>query len=149
MASTTFSVKVESEIAVKALSSLSADEFSAIMDGVSQLLEDQTKQRLDVEKRAPDGSPWVPWSPRYAASLKRPNRRYPGSLLVQSNALLQSVQGQGAGPEARVGVHVVYAAIQQFGGRGIPARPYLGLSTENRSDIRAFVLDAIEGGLVA
>ena len=47
-----------------------------------------------------------------------------------------------------VGSELVYAAIHQFGGKAVgrphPARPYLGLSPENISDLEQVVTDFLE-----
>lgn len=147
MAGVEYSVRVESELAIKALSSITPEAMREIAYNISQMLEVQTQDRIADEKTSPEGLPWAPWSKRYAASLVRPNRVNPRSLLVGHPNLLPSIQNYTTGLEARVGSNMVYAAIHQFGGRGIPARPYLGLSRANRRDITEMVIDSLEAGL--
>lgn len=143
----------ESEAAIAALAGLDASLLARISYSVGQLIEDQTKRRIADEKTAPDGTPWAPWSPRYAESLKRPNRRLARSLLVGDENLLGSIQNYTTGDEITVGSNMVYAAIHQFGGdtsRGqppIPARPYLGISAANGVEIEELVIDLVEAGL--
>ena len=130
-------------------------------DGLEQLgglIENQTKARFS-ERKAPDGTPWAPWSAAYAAT------RHGGhSLLVGDGHLRDSIAWQMDGSELHVGSNLVYAAIHQFGwgeeqgavqvaahestnlfGKSVapftvpahernpnmPARPYMGLSDAN------------------
>lgn len=98
--------------------------------------------RLGETKQGPDGTPWAPWTEatkeRY---LKR--GRSGNSLLQYVGDLTDSVTWD-IGPRAEfveVGSNQPYAAIHQLGaadaepGHGIPARPFLGLSPENRAEI--------------
>ena len=66
--------------------------------------------------------------------------------LRRGGDLRDSVQNYSAGLEAVVGTNLVYGAVHQFGSaegsdQNIPARPYLGLSDEDRADIG----DLVEG----
>ena len=112
-----------------------------IADSVGALLESSTKRRIADEKRAPDGTPWAPWSEAYGAT-RRPGK----SILWAEGDLLDSIQAVTGLTEIRVGSNLVYAAIHQFGGAdvgtpGLPARPYLGLSDEDAREIRETVAD--------
>jgi len=112
-----------------------------LLDGVGALVASQTQERIASEKRGADGVAWPAWSERTAA------RRHAGqSLLVREGHLRDSIHHVVAGNEVRVGSDMIYAAIHQFGGRAgrghaveIPARPYLGLSDDNRDEVRAVV----------
>ena len=134
--------------AQEALSRLSAADLDALAYEIGTLIEDQTKRRIADEKTSPDGMPWAAWSPRYAASLSKRNRISPRSLLVGEGnpGLLESVQNYTAGEVAEVGSNLIYAATHQFGDgeRGIPARPYLGLSVANRLEIEDLVAQRLE-----
>jgi phage virion morphogenesis protein len=150
MAGATFSVQVDAELAIKALDRLTPDQMELITENIGLMLEQQTKDRITSEKRSPEGAPWAPWSARYAASLSKRNRVTARSLLYGHPKLYghpnleASIEGGSTGLEAKVGVYVIYGAIHQFGGRGIPARPYLGLSGENRAEIEDLVIGRIE-----
>ena len=122
-----------------------------MLDGVGALVASQTQRRIAEEKRGPDGKAWKPWSEETA-------RRRSGtqSLLFYEGHLAGSIDHEVAGDEVRVGSGLVYAAIHQFGGKAgrgrqveIPARPYLGLSDENRDEIEAVVTDWLEEVLAA
>jgi phage virion morphogenesis protein len=114
-----------------------------IADEVSMMMEDQTKRRIKTEKTAPDGTPWAPWSDRYALTRNTGNSTQ-HSLLINEENLLNSVQRYSTGDTASVASRTPYSAIHQFGGRGIPARPYLGLSDANRREIEELVIDRVE-----
>ncbi len=125
------------------LSGLTDLERSDLAFNIGALLESSTKRRIADEKSAPDGTPWVPWSEAYDDTREEHH-----SLLVGEGNLLDSVQNYSAGAEARVGTNLVYGAIHHFGGEevgsNIPARPYLGLSANDRAEIMALVTGEIE-----
>jgi phage virion morphogenesis protein len=112
---------------------------------LAEVLEAQTRRRILVEKRAPDGTKWPKWSDNYAKT-----RGGGDSLLVDSHDLEKSVKGEGHGKDATVLADTVYAAAQNFGypARNLPARTFLGISTENEAEIgdtlRAVLEDALE-----
>ncbi len=144
MAGVALELQVDSELAIAGLDRLTTSQMAMIADEVGGLIAQQTKDRIEDEKASPEGAPWAPWSARYAASLVRPNRTSARSLLIASENLVGSIQQYAAGLTSKIGTNVPYGAIHQFGGRGIPARPYLGLSGENRADIEALVIDRLE-----
>jgi phage gpG-like protein len=109
------------------------------------MVQEQTRRRIESETTSPSGAAWKP-------------NRTGTPILVRSGALQRSVDYAVTGTEAIVGSGLVYARIQQKGGTikpktarrlvfrlgnrivfapkvTLPARPYLGLSPENREDI--------------
>jgi phage virion morphogenesis protein len=146
-------VEIDAGLAIAGLERLAEADLTTLADSIGQLMETQTKTRIEDEKTAPDGTPWAPWSSGYAASLKRRNRIYPGSILLAEGDLRDSIANASTGLEAVVGSNLIYAAIHQFGGdtsRGhapIPARPYLGLSAANRTEVEDLVNTFLEGVL--
>lgn len=118
-----------------------------VLDPVGALIATQTERRLDKEKTAPDGTAW------------QPNRE--GSpTLVREGALMTTIDYEVDGDQVSVGSGQIYAAIHHFGGTivprkaaklvfvsggktfgaksvTIPARPWLGVSAANLSDIEA------------
>jgi phage virion morphogenesis protein len=122
---------------------LASAQRGELLDAIGFEVENQTRRRISDEKRAPDGTPWPDWSPRYAQT------RHGGhSLLQGEDDLLDSIQYLVRGDQVEVGSNLVYAAIHQFGGAEvgmpIPARPYLGVSPENEADILAVVEDYLD-----
>lgn len=134
--------------AVKRLENLAGFNRSELLDAIGAEVESQTRRRIDEEKTAPDGTPWEEWSDAYAKT------RHAGqSLLMGESDLLDSIQFFNRGDSVEVGTNLIYGAIHQFGGAevgmNIPARPYLGLSSDNEADVLAVVEDFIEGALRA
>lgn len=105
--------------------------------------EQQTRRRIQEEKKSPEGEAWPEWSPAYKAT------RHGGQSLLQSGGgLVDSIQANPEGSVAEWGSNLVYAALHNFGGEevgiNVPAREYLGLSDENLSDIEDLVIDFID-----
>jgi phage virion morphogenesis protein len=138
-------VETDVSVAAAALGRLNDAQLAQLMYEVGALIEDQTKLRIADEKTSPEGAPWAPWSARYAGTRNAKNSRR-HSLLVGEGDLRDSIQNFTTGLEAVVGSNLIYAATHQFGdaARNIPARPYLGLSADNRTAIEELVAGRIE-----
>lgn len=120
---------------------LAAVDRAQLLDDAGALVESQTRRRIADEKTGPDGQAWPAWSPGYAKT------RHGGhSLLRAESGLLDSVQHLVTGDEVEIGSNLVYAATHQFGDpkRKIPARPYLGLSTDNAREVEQLLLNRID-----
>lgn len=115
-----------------------------------------TKRRLATTKKDPQGKEWESLSDDYAYAkahgIKRVNKaKKPGlskwlrkpkpgaGLLQYSNALLKSIGSAAGKNRVEWGSNMVYAARHQFGGKGIPARPFLGLAEEDIKVIRSLI----------
>lgn len=148
MAGVAVTAEIDASAVADRLALLDGVMLADITYAIGQLMETQTRTRIRDEKAGPDGEVWPAWSRAYAAT-----RGPQHSLLVGhgSPGLLDSVQNYTTGLEARVGTPLVYGAIHQFGGeavgKAIPARPYLGLSGENRAEIEALVVTMLDDGL--
>lgn len=136
-------IETDVEVVAKALDQLTDEQLAQITDEIGMLIEDQSKLRIADEKIGPDGNAWTPWSNAYAKTRK-PHH----SLLVNSGnpGLLDSIQNYTTGLQAVVGTNLLYGAIHQFGSEDgtLPAREYLGLSAENRTEIEDLVAGRIE-----
>lgn len=131
----------------------------AVMAEIGQSLKTSTQERFRREID-PDGNAWKP-SRRKAEGSPRPT-------LTLNGYLRGSITRRATDDSAVIGTNVIYAATHQFGGtitpkkpggrlvfttyRGdtifakavtIPARPFLGLSADDRVEIREIVADAI------
>lgn len=97
---------------------------------LAQAGENQTRRRISDEKQGPNGERWPEWSPGYAAT------RHGGhSLLESTGDLLDSLTAFADAQVAGWGTNMKYAATHQFGRDAIPARPYLGVSDENLTEL--------------
>jgi phage virion morphogenesis protein len=143
--------------AIAAIEGIAALESHGMLDEVGRLLQESTRNRIRATKTAPDGSGWTP-------------NRAGTSTLLQSGDLAASIDYAVSGDTLTVGSGEPYARIHQMGGTirprnakrlvfmagnelvfatkvEIPARPYLGVSDEDRSDIVQMVGDMIAGAL--
>jgi phage virion morphogenesis protein len=128
-----------------ALVRMSSARFDKLADTIGTELDSQTKERIEDDKKAPDGTPWASWSSEYAKT------RHAGQSLLQGEShLLDSITHNVVdGSDVEHGSNLEYAAVHQyghdFGRRRIPARPYLGLSRDNERDILAVADDWLRG----
>jgi phage virion morphogenesis protein len=121
------------------LAALGGFDAGALLDMIGSEVESQTRRRLSEEKHAPDGAAWPAWSPEYAAT-----RHGAHSLLEGEGDLIGSLDHVVDGNEVEIGSNLIYAATHQFGDeeeRGIPARPYLGLSPDNERQIERTIIE--------
>ena len=106
---------------------------------VGMYVQRQTiKERFDQEQ-APDGTKWKPLSP--ARVKQRLKRHKAGSMKILQDVgeLRRSIQYE-AGPNyVRIGSNLKYARTHQFGRGNIPARPFLGVTPNERQHINDMV----------
>lgn len=140
------------EGAVKVVDRLFTFNRAMLMESIAALGESQTRRRITDEKTAPDGTAWAP------------NREGTSILLQTGQNLLASVAFTSSAEEAVWGASWEYAHVHQDGAvitpktaqvlqfkvKGktvhaksvtIPARPFVGLSDENRAEIDDLVSD--------
>ncbi|MFA5688574.1 MAG: phage virion morphogenesis protein [Kiritimatiellales bacterium] len=133
MAGTAITVTAEGMRHVQeVISRLANPDFNPLLDAIGAMVISQTKYRIRVEKTAPDGSPWADLSPAY--KKRKPKGR---GILELEGDLRDSLTHLVNGGSVEVGTNLVYAATHQWGApsRGIPARPYLGISAQNETEI--------------
>ncbi len=159
MAGVSITVDVSDFARVEALvTRLSAFDATELMSAVGAMGESQTRRRITEEKTGPDGTAWVP------------NREGTSILLKTGEHLLGSLAWDASSTQAEWGAAWEYAHVHQdgatitpkaakqlsfmLGGKlvhakkvTIPARPFIGLSTENGEEILRLVTDVF-GGLL-
>lgn len=123
----------------------------APLDDIGGSLVTSTQQRFEDEE-GPDSTPWQRLSD---VTLER---RGPGAKKLRETGDLYDSIGHMVAPGARrggsrgatlyVGANRTYARIQQLGGQAgrglkvtIPARPYLGVSSDDQREIKAILAD--------
>ncbi len=161
MAGTTIKITVDDKSVQSAFARLVAAGGPVIgaMKNIGEALVASTQARFPEEKD-PDGNPWEPLNVLYAKGKKGPG------ILRESLQLQMSIVWQLDGDTLLVGSNKIYAAVQQLGAvivpvnAGalhfwlgdeevfaqkvvIPARPYLGLSDDDRIEIVAIIEDHI------
>lgn len=130
------------------------------LEGLGRMIQEQTRGRISRRGPAPDGKAWTP-------------NRTGTPLLYKSGTLSRSIDYAVAGDDVIVGSGLKYAAVHQHGATikpkqaralvfrlgnrtifarkvTIPARPYLGMSSDDRDDIidatSRFIAKKLGGG---
>ena len=129
---------------------LSPSERKQLLHDIGVEMEAQTKERFE-KKTSPDGDDWA----EIAQSTKDFYRKKYGSdnpgkgtlWRLSSVPLIDTVTSQAGSWSVLVGATKVYAAVHQYGWseRNIPARPYLGLSNDDKVDIIGIINTFLEG----
>ncbi len=137
--------------------------FADVLDVHGALGVSQTQRRITQDQKAPDGSAWIEHSKGYAAT-----RGGSQGLLHNEGDLVTSLDHVAGSDEVSWGSPVIYAAIHQFGGTikprngarlffmmgtqavaasevTIPARPYLGLSSDDVREHEETIVHFMEG----
>ncbi|MGY6246692.1 phage virion morphogenesis protein [Bosea thiooxidans] len=128
------------------LARLNPFQSETLLEAMARLIRESTRERIIAGGPAPDGSAWAP------------NREGRKPILHRSGALARSIDYAISGTRAIIGSGLIYSAIHQFGGTIVPksatalvfqvgnrmfrvkkvtmpARPYIGLSGEDRSEL--------------
>ncbi|KNY13615.1 phage virion morphogeneis protein [Shinella sp. SUS2] len=136
------------------------DNTTPVMADIGKGLVASTHMRF-VTQTDPDGAAWRALNTDYAAT-KRNTR-----ILTESGRLRDSINSRAGATEVRVGTNVPYAAIHQFGGTikpksashlrffigdalvtvasvTLPARPFLGISSDDETMIAETIFDFLE-----
>ncbi len=113
---------------------------------IGEHLAETTKQRFAVG-RGPDGVKWKDNAPSTLARLLKQGRGAGKRPLIDSGELAHTIRwqfidgGVAVGTDRFSGLFDGGAAVHQFGSRDgkIPARPFLGISNDDRRAILAIV----------
>lgn len=149
-------IKIDNTAVLQALERLSklAENPRPALLAIGEELVKSTKQRF-ANSTAPDGKTWQANSP---VTLKRKKGTKP--LIGETGSLASQIHYAVTGDTLVVGSTMEYAAVQQFGaaqGRfgqnkrkapipwgNIPARPFLGISTEDEAMISDVIGDYLK-----
>lgn len=156
-------IEIKDDAIAEALARVAAalTDMRPVMDDMGEYLVRSTKQRFP-ESIAPDGTPWAPKSPATIEAYQR--RGDPVSfrpLIGPTRALSTTISHEAGSDFVRWGSNRIQAAVMQFGaaegafGRmangspipwgAIPARPFLGLSEQDRTAILDIVEEWLDG----
>lgn len=113
-------------------------ERKALLASIGEEIITQTKDKF-AEKKTPDGDDWAD----IAESTKNYYQKKIGSknpgngILWRQGNLMDSLTQEASSWSVVVGATKVYAAVHQYGWKekNIIARPYIGLSAENKVEI--------------
>ncbi|MGH9344369.1 MAG: phage virion morphogenesis protein [Terriglobia bacterium] len=153
-----FKVKFDDADARRAIRTLAlkAASLREPLSDIGEALLTSTHERFRQEV-SPEGKPWKALTPRY---VNRPRKRggrggraHP--ILFRRGNLFRSLIYQASDTELRLGTNQKFpggasaGAIHQFGGKSnmapgpaaIPARPFLGISTDDEKTIGSILAD--------
>ena len=134
-----------------------ADDLAPALQDIGEYLASATRQRF-AEGKDPKGAPWAPLSARTIAGKGH------AKPLIGETGLLRKIRYQLEGPDTvAVGTGAEYGATHQFGAKkgrfgktrkgrpipwgDIPARPFLGVSDEDRTAILDILQEHLEGAI--
>lgn len=122
---------------------LSSDQTLLFQD-IGEYLLLSHNERWD-QQISPQGTPWLPLSPAYLASEAKQKSRG-GSKILVFGGYLKNLNYRATDKSLKVGTPMVYGATHQFGddARGIPARPFLGISKEDENEIGRLIGKQLE-----
>lgn len=151
MAGASFKVEVDDTAAQAAFQRLIQVglNMKPLWTEIGSALEDSSRRRFETE-RAPDGQAWEPISEPWRKTKEK--KGFLTGILKMRGDLANSIRFEASGDYVEIiAGPTEYAAIHQFGGEAgrnrattIPARPYLGLSDEDREEIADAASDALD-----
>lgn len=106
--------------------------FIDIGEGLLNSTHDRWDQQVD-----PEGNPWEPLDPKYQARKEKNAEK----VLVLEGFMRDTLAYNTSSQSMEMGTNLIQGATHQFGDddRGIPARPFLGLSADDEQ----MVLDTL------
>lgn len=148
-------ITVDDDAVISGLHKMSdrLDDMRPVMAEIGEALREASMEAF-AEQASPEGAAWRPLSPVTIARRRGTAHR----ILQDTGVLRQSITRDVDGPRSVVvGSRLEYAATHQFGARkgafgrtsrgapipwgDIPARPFLGVSAEARSEIVDAITD--------
>lgn len=147
-------VKIEDAKITKALQDLhrAVGDLSPAFREIGKMLVESTKERF-VTTTDPDGNPWLLNSVLSTLLYKTGDRPLTG----ETGKLMDEISYNLIGNDTlEIGSPMEYAAMQQFGGTkaefphlwgDIPARPFLGISSEDERAILRIIEDHLTASI--
>lgn len=113
----------------------SPDEQKTLMSQLGTILENSTRARFE-SKTDPEGKTWANWAASTKRQKKYQKRQESERLLRDTSLLLRSLTKKATSKQVIVGSRMKYAPFLQQGTKHMPARPFFGISTSDKEDIR-------------
>jgi len=109
---------------------LSGGDKKRLLDSLGMVIEEQTKERIEITKQDPDNVKWDPWK---ESTQKYMQKHFPkSSLLFREGYLLDSIEHQVIGSDTLlIGSSREYARYLQEGTKNMVARKFLGFGTDD------------------
>lgn len=140
--------------------SVALSDTSSLMHDIGDLMAESTKDNFR-QGQAPDGTPWAPKSPATLDAYERRGDGRPARPLIGPTTTLSTTINYEVGTDSVAwGSNVIQAAVMHLGAPkgslgttsqggsipwgNIPARPYLGIGDQDRTDILEIIEDYLE-----
>lgn len=127
---------------VDGLTQIQADQ---LLEVVANMMAGQNRRRVFEDNHGPNGEAWPPLNEKYANSPRKKGKK----LLVDTGNMGRSIGYEVSGDTAWIGPSAFYAGYVHGGTKKMPARPFIGVSESNRSEIEkvieAFMTRALGG----
>ena len=117
---------------------LTENKKQELLANIGTVVVFQTRDRFK-SKQSPTGLKWAPWSQEYAKT-----RHNGHSLLENEGYLKQSIVYKVSSNTVEIGSDEVYAGTHQYGHKGIPARPYLGINAEDKKELEVEIIEYLK-----
>jgi phage virion morphogenesis protein len=141
MAGTSVTINVDDQQILAALRQLTviANNLAPVFPEIGEQLKINATERF-VQQVDPDDNPWHELSDVTKARKTQNTNK----ILVESTDLMRLLRYQINGDDLEFGTDRIYGAMMQFGGTkaqyshlwgDIPARPYLGISNKDKTDV--------------
>ena len=128
---------------VDGLTQIQADQ---LLEVVANVIAGQNRRRVLEDTHGPNGEAWPPLNEKYAQSPRKKGNK----ILVVTGNMARSIGYEVSGDTAWIGPSAYYAGYVHGGTSKMPARPFIGVSQDNRSEIEkvieAFMTRALGGG---
>lgn len=132
MAGVRLDVTFDDQRVLRALKELSRRGGSAepAMKAIGEDWQRSHRRRFDAQV-SPEGQPWEPLDEAY----RKRKKKHQNEILVLNTYLRDTLRYETGPDSLEFGTDRVYGATHQFGddARGIPARPWLGLSEDDEA----------------
>lgn len=150
-------IEIDNRAVLDALTRLQSrtSDLSPLMHDIGEHLMETTKRRFDTAT-APDGTRWEPNTQATILNYRGKGKK-PLTGRTGGGASLMATINYNVGRDfVEIGSPKEYAAMQQFGGQkskfphlwaDIPARPFLGLSDQDRTNILDMISDYLTDSL--
>ena len=123
-----------------------AGDMTPALKSFGEHMVNVTETRFKGEK-APSGAPWQPLKP----ATRRSKKKNKDKILTEYGRLRRSIIYRAKDQKMAYGTNKKYGAIHQFGGKAgrnraadIPARPYLGINSDDQAEWYQILRDYLE-----
>lgn len=110
--------------------------LTPLMAAIGGVLESSTRQRF-ADKKAPDGNAWADLLP----ATQQAKRGRGGGILVDRGDLMRSITYHANQHSVAIGTDRHYGKYHQMGTSVMVARPFLGLSSEDKRTLHDLIND--------